>query len=49
MSEPAFTAIFKDVFGENRTPQDIKWALNNTEEALGVVVTQWENPPDAYF
>ena len=38
---------FKDAFGENRTPQDIKWALNDAENSLGVSVTEWENPPDA--
>ena len=38
---------FKDQFGDSRTPQDIKWALNSAEEALGVAVTQWENPPNA--
>ena len=37
---------FAEMFGENRTPKDIKWALNSAEEALGFPVTQWENPPD---
>ena len=38
---------FKDRFGKNRTPQDIKWALNTAEQALGITVTAWENPPNA--
>ena len=37
---------FKEQFGENRTPNDIKWALNSAEQALGVSVTQWQNPPN---
>ena len=37
---------FKDRFSEARMPQDIKWALNSAEEALGMEVTQWESPPD---
>ena len=43
----ARVVAFKDRFSEARTPQDIKWALNTAEEALGMDVTQWENPPDA--
>ena len=38
---------FKDQFTEARTPMDIKWALNTAQQALGVNVTQWDNPPDA--
>ena len=38
---------FKERFGEERTPQDIKWALNSAEEALDMPTTAWENPPDA--
>ena len=38
---------FKDTYSENRTPQDIKWALNSAEQALGMEVTEWENPPNA--
>ena len=37
---------FKDTFGENRVPMDIKWALNSAQEGLEVEVTQWENPPN---
>ena len=37
---------FKDLYNENRTPMDIKWALNSAQEALGLEKTQWENPPD---
>ena len=37
----------KDSFGEEKVPQDIKWALNSAEQALGVDITKWENPPDA--
>ena len=37
---------FKDTFGENRLPMDIKWTLNSAEEGLKVEVTQWVNPPD---
>ena len=36
----------KDAFGEDRVPQDIKWALNSAEEGLGVVLTEWANPPN---
>ena len=38
---------FVSQFGEQRTPQDIKWALNTAEEAMGVEVTNWDSPPDA--
>ena len=38
---------FRDRFGDNRTPQDIKWAVNSAQEGLGMPVTQWENPPNA--
>ena len=34
-------------YGEERTPQDIKWALNSAEEALGLETTKWQNPPPA--
>ena len=37
---------FRDRFGEDHVPSDIKWALNSAEEGLGVEVTQWTNPPD---
>ena len=37
----------KDSFGEEKVPQDIKWALNSAEQALGVDITEWVNPPDA--
>ena len=37
---------FRDQFGEDKVPQDIKWALNSAEEGLGLEVTQWTNPPD---
>ena len=37
---------FRDRFGEDKVPQDIKWALNSAEEGLGVEITQWTNPPD---
>ena len=37
---------FKNKYSEGRTPMDIKWALNTAEEALGMSVTQWDNPPD---
>ena len=37
---------FKEAFGENRVPQDIKWALNTAEEGLGIEVTQWVVPPN---
>ena len=38
---------FRDQFGEDKVPQDIKWALNSAEEGLNMEVTQWTNPPDA--
>ena len=38
---------FRDRFGEDKVPQDIKWALNSAEEGLNLEVTQWTNPPDA--
>ena len=38
---------FRDRFGEDKVPQDIKWALNSAEEGLGIEITQWTNPPDA--
>ena len=37
---------FRDHFGEDKVPQDIKWALNTAEEGLGIEVTQWTNPPN---
>ena len=36
---------FKETYGEDRTPQDIKYALNSVEKAVGVDVTKWRNPP----
>ncbi len=36
---------FKGQFGEDRTPMDIKWALNTIERGLGLPETQWQNPP----
>ena len=38
---------FRDRFGEDHVPADIKWALNSAEEGLGLEVTQWTNPPDS--
>ena len=40
---------FHDKFGEDKVPQDIKWALNSAEEGLDIEVTQWTNPPDTLF
>ena len=37
---------FSRDFGEDRVPQDIKWALNTAEEAFDLGVTQWNNPPN---
>ncbi len=37
---------FVEEYTEDRTPQDIKWALNSTERALGFDITQWAVPPD---
>ena len=37
---------FRDTYGEDPVPADIKWALNSAEEGLGLEVTQWTNPPD---
>ena len=37
---------FRDRFGEDKVPADIKWALNTAEEGLEIEVTQWTNPPD---
>ena len=38
---------FVSQFGEQRTPEDIKWALNTAEEAMGVEATTWQSPPNA--
>ncbi len=38
---------FRDRFGEEKVPADIKWALNSAEEGLGIEETQWTNPPDS--
>ena len=38
---------FVGQFGEQRTPEDIKWALNTAEEAMGVEATTWQSPPNA--
>ena len=38
---------FRDRFGEEHVPADIKWALNSAEEGLGIEKTQWTNPPDS--
>ena len=40
---------FRDRFGEDKVPQDIKWALNSAEEGLGIEVTQWTIPPTLVF
>ena len=46
----AHVKSFAQIFGENKTPMDIKWALNSAEKALEVPVTQWVNPPqDSLF
>ncbi len=37
---------FVEKYTEHRTPQDIKWALNSTERALGFDITQWTVPAD---
>ena len=37
---------FVEEYTEDRTPQDIKWALNSTERALGFDITEWAVPPD---
>ena len=37
---------FRDWFGEDKVPADIKWALNQAEEGLDIEVTGWTNPPD---
>ena len=38
---------FSNQYTEQRTPMDIKWALNSAQEALGLEKTQLVNPPDA--
>ena len=46
----AWIASIKELvtkYGENRIPQDIKWAMNSAEEGVGVEKTVWENPPKA--
>ena len=40
----------KETHSKDRVPQDIKWALNTAEGALGVAVFKWDDPPnDAIF
>ena len=38
---------FRDRFTENKVPEDIKWALNSAEVALGMEMTEWANTPNA--
>ena len=37
---------FRDEYGEDHVPADIKWALNSAKEGLEIEVTQWTNPPN---
>ena len=37
---------FVNSFGEKHVPNDIKYALNDTERGVGLQVTQWQHPFD---
>ena len=39
------TQDFKKMFGEDRIPLDIKWAVNKAEEGIGIPVTSWSTSP----